>query len=459
MTAQSLWGRTARKVGGLARSDFGTKAGWFTVLLGFDRLIAVGQTVMLSRLLGITDYGAYGVLFATLGVVTTIVGFQSGLAATVFVSRHLHTDPAKVAGVIGSLTKLAIGISTVVVLALIPFYREASVFLYHRSGYEQATLIGILLISGAVWSGIQDGFAQGFESFRFLASLRVAIGIVSLPLTFFSAREFGLVGALIVMLAMMLPRTFILKAHVNRLRRKFNIPRSGEPLSARSLFLDFALPTVGVGALSGLANWFGIYWLSSHAGGLSAVAVATTGLQWRGPALLITSALGTVAIPRFSRHHGAGDHDNSARLRNKLAWISGLVAIAGTLPLVLFSPLVMSAYGPGFHAGAFAFSLVVLSTVPMVISNVYLQEMIGAAMMWRQFWVQLPYAALLTLLFAALIPTLGATGYGIAMVTGTFFLLALMIFSDRFARRKNRSRPLNSDEAETLIALQAGEMK
>ena len=107
----------------------------YGTLQGAERVAAVIQTVLLSRLLGIHDYGIYGMLFATLGLVTSIAGLQAGLTATVFISRYLATDPSKVAGVIRMVERFGLLSGVLLTLALIPFYRPIAHHLLHQNGY------------------------------------------------------------------------------------------------------------------------------------------------------------------------------------------------------------------------------------------------------------------------------------------------------------------------------------
>ena len=433
----TIRGRVVNGARTALRSDFTAKAGWYTIVLIAERVIGVGQTIMLSRLLGIQDYGAYGVLFTTLGLVNTLVGFQSGLAATVFVSKYLHNDRARVAGVIRSLTLFSFIAGIAAVICLAPFYRPLSVLLYNQQGYETVTLLGVFLIAGSVWSGIQDGFAQGFESFKFLAQVRLLISIVTLPLIYLASIDFGLAGAIAVLLLAALAKLAILAVHIRILRGKFDIPRKGPAMPLRIVLVDFALPTVCLGVCIGTAQWLGIFLLSRVHEGLSAAAIVNTGIQWRSPALLITNSLGSVAIPRFSRYHGAGQAGDSARLRRKVAVLSGALALATSAPFIALAPWIMDAYGPGFRAGLLPFSLILLSTVPTAISSVYLQEMIGAAKMWRQLWIQLPCAALMAVIFVVLVPTHGAMGYAAGLLVSSIALVALTLLFARAADREH----------------------
>ena len=103
------------------RTEFGRNAIWFSGLSAFDRVIAVVQTVVISRALGITEYGVYGLLFGTIGFVASVAGMQMGLTATVFVAKYRIVEKAKAAAVISIVGRFGLVITTIFVAASLPF--------------------------------------------------------------------------------------------------------------------------------------------------------------------------------------------------------------------------------------------------------------------------------------------------------------------------------------------------
>jgi O-antigen/teichoic acid export membrane protein len=321
------------------RSDFGGNALWYTALQGAERVAAVIQTVLLSRLLGIHDYGIYGMLFATLGLVTSIAGLQAGLTATVFISRYLATDPSKVAGVIRMVERFGLLSGVLLTLALIPFYRPIAHHLLHQNGYEFVVLVAILFVALTIVSGIQDGIAQGFEAFRYLARLKLVLAIAGLVLIIPAARIDGIDGVFLVLLAVIVAKLVLLALKVRSLKRDYAIPRQASRVSFRQIMVHFALPSMSVSLFFGWAMWSGLYLTSRSVAGFAAVAVINVGLQWRGPAQLFTASLSNVAVPYFSRHLGSNDHHRAGALRRKLLWANALLACSpaawlgnGTVP-------------------------------------------------------------------------------------------------------------------------------
>ena len=96
----------------------------------------------------------------------------------------------------------------------------------------------------------------------------------------------------------------------------------------------------------------------------------------------------------------------------------------------------MRAYGNGFSQGRLAFCLIVLSTVPNVIAGVYLQQLVGAARMWRQLWLHIPSLIALSVSFNLLVPRYRAAGYGASLLIGAIVLLAQLATADALSKRR-----------------------
>ena len=98
--------RAFERIQSASRSQFGRHAVWLTSLTGFERVMAVVQTALVSRAIGITEYGVFMLLFSTIGLVASSVALQMGLVGTVFVSRYRDTEKAKAAATIEKILQL-----------------------------------------------------------------------------------------------------------------------------------------------------------------------------------------------------------------------------------------------------------------------------------------------------------------------------------------------------------------
>ena len=425
-------------VGEASKSRFRQNVVWFTALSGFERVLALVQTALISNGLGTTEYGVYGLLFGTIGLVASNAGFQMGLTATVFVSKYRDTDKAKAAGVISVVSRFG-WISALVILgAALPFTAVLTEWLVGASRYQVAVILATLFVGVSVVSGIQDGVAQGFEMFITMARIKIVVSTLVLASMYPVARDFGLSGVLFSLLAGVILKCLLLERSIWRRRSETNIPRRGEEVPIATLVTDFALPSVAVSVLLGYALWFGLWFMSKPEGGFDDVAIITLATTWRGPVLLLTASLGGVAVPAFGRLAGAADTRGARRLRRKLSLVNLAISSAASLVMVALSGLIISIYLPGYIDGRAAFCLMVLATIPSVVANVYLQELVGAARMWRQLWLHGPYVLALAISFYFLVPRYQALGYAASVLIGSCVLLGHVIVADLVEERRGR---------------------
>lgn len=436
--------RVRSRVLSATRSEFGRNAIWFTALSAFERIVAVVQTVIIARVLGITEYGVYGFLFGTIGFVASVVGLQMGLTATVYVARYRGTEKAKTSAVIAIVGRFGWAVGALFVVLAAPFSPTLATFFLGSDQYQLPMALGIVFVGATIVSGIQEGVAQGFEIFGALAKIKIFASLLTLAVIAPLASYFGLVGVLAAVLGGVVLRYQILGMVVTRTRIEADIPRTGAGVVFGKLIAEFALPSMAVSLAVGFVTWLGTFLLSRQPAGFSEVAIASTGLQWRGPVLLLAATLGGVAIPAFSKLDARGDVGGSKRLRRNLLLVNLGVALLVAAILISVSGLIMQLYGSGFAEGRLAFAVILLSTVPTVLANVYMQELVGAGRMWRQFWLHTPYLAIMASAFTLLVPRYQAAGYAYALLLGSVVFLSHVLVATMAESRQSARQESNS---------------
>jgi O-antigen/teichoic acid export membrane protein len=416
-------------------SRFARDAALLTLVSAAERAAALAQTVIVARVLGIVDYGVYGLLFSSIGFVASVTGLQMGLTATVLVSRYRVGSPERVAAVMGHATRFAWLVGAGLLLVSLPFSAALSTWLLQSPDRAGAVALGCAYVALSLVSGVQDGIVQGFEDFATVARVRLATGLLSLAAIYPAARLGGLSGVLVALLAGLALRYAWLGWAIAGHRRSAGIPRRGSGVRFRDMVLGFSLPSMLATLLLGGALWFGSLLLSRQHQGFESIAVVNTGLQWRGPILMLAASLGSVAIPAFSRHAGRADDASSTALRTALLRANGVIAIVAAATLALVARPLLALYGPGFAGGAGLFAIIVASTVPAVVANVYMQELVGQGRLWRQLWLHLPMSAALVAGFAWSIPRAQGAGYAWTVALSSLLFLACAALASRFARR------------------------
>lgn len=412
-------------------SRFARDATLLTAVTAVERLAALLQTVLIARALGIAEYGMYGLLFTTIGFVSAVVGLQMGLTATVLVARYRENEKPKATAVIAHVNRFALLVALVFCAASLPFAGPLSEWLLGAGGYEAAIVLGCLFVGLSLLSGVQDGIAQGFEDFRMVAYTRFICSLLSLlavyPAALLAGLE-GVIGAILLGLAL---KQFLLQRVIRRHRRAYQLPANGAGVEFSKMVLGFSLPSMLATLTLGGVTWWGSFLLSRQQDGFESVALVNTGLQWRGPVLMLAASLGSVAVPMFSRLTGAQDHVASRDFKRRMLWLNGAIATLMCLVIIVFSELLLNLYGEGFQEGVVVFALLVATTVPMVVANVYMQELVGAGMLWRQLLLHIPMALLMAAGFALLVPRMGGLGYALSTAAASMLFLTCAVIGRR----------------------------
>lgn len=425
----------------VVRSEFGRNAIWITAFSAIERIFAVVQTVVIARALGITEYGVYGFLFGTIGFVASVLGLQMGLTATVYVARYRAEEKSKAAAVMAITRGFGWTVALLVVVGTLPFSETLSRALLGSGSYQTPLILSAIFVGATIVSGVQDGIAQGFEIFRTLAKLKIAVTVLTLLSIYPMASQFGLVGVLVALLGGLAVKYALLGRLIYQTRTDTNIPGFGSGVSIRVLVAGFALPSMVVSLGVGFFMWLGMFMLSRQPSGFDQVAIVNTGLQWRGPLLLLALSVGTVAIPAFSRFEGQGDARRSVKLRDELVLANATVALFAVVVLMLASDYILTLYGPEFTVGRLEFCLILLSCVPTVVTNVFMNQMVGAGRMWRVLWLHFPYFVVWAGCIVMLIPKYKATGFAWSLlISAAVLMISTLVRAQWNAARMRRSR-------------------
>jgi O-antigen/teichoic acid export membrane protein len=409
---------------------------WLTFVAGVERIAALLQTILAARVLGITDYGVYGLLFGTIGLASSMAGLQMGLTATVFVSRFRETEKDKAVLVIWFTTRFALAVGLLFLLLTIPFAGPLSVLLL-RSENRVPLILGCFLVVCSIFSGVQDGIVQGFEDFRGVAIARLTATTATVACVYPAGRAFGLSGVLMVILGGLVLRSVILSLRQRRHARNAGFPEKGGGLRILEMVLGFSLPSMLASMTTGSVGWLGSLMLSRQARGFDGLAIVSTGLQWCGPVLLIASSVSTVVVPALSRHYHRLDHESIKKILARTLLLNGLFATIAVGLLVSASSLILSLYGSKFVNGTVVFSIIVASSIPQVIAGVYMQHLVAKGRMWEQLTMYLFLVVPLGIGYLILVPPYHGLGFAVTQVVAwASFSTALSLTHSRSERKR-----------------------
>jgi O-antigen/teichoic acid export membrane protein len=341
---------------------------------------------LVARILGDSVYGELGIIQSTVGMFGVFAGFGLGLTATKHVAEFRQIDPARAGRIIRLSDLVALATGGLMALGLFILAPQLAAHTLNASHLSGPLRIGALVLFFNALNGAQTGALAGLESFRVIAYVNSAVGLISFPVLICGSRLGGLGGA-VWALAINLGINWLLN-HValHKESRRHEVPLKFKNCTRELPVLwRFTLPAVLGAALVGPVNWACAALLVNQAGGYSEMGIFTAANQWRMAVLFIPTMLGQVILPVLSNlsAHSSIEHYRKI-LRINIAMNAGLALIV-VIPLVLFAHQLMSAYGPEFERGVNVFRIQALTAVLMAVNSVVGQAITSKGKMWIGF--------------------------------------------------------------------------
>lgn len=427
--AQRMKGKVAGIFRAPAVRQLASGVAWNMGAVGLERLIALLQSVYVAHLLGIELFGKYGLVFVTVGLLSSLIGLQLGMTASVHVARAAKTDPQWAAAVMRLCELLSAGLALAAFLAVLAVPEAAARSLLGDVRHVDIIIAAAAIACLSVVAGVQEGILQGLEQFRLLAVLRAGLAIVGFALLWLFALEGDLASVIAMLMMGVVLRTLAIAVAKQVVARGRGLVAPWAAVwQARGIVAGFSLPAVLASLVSGASNWYGIYLVSQSAGAFRDVAVLTVGQQWRGLALYLTMISAGVAIPMMSRLGGTGDDRALRDLHHANLWGNMIAAGVFVAGLSISSSIVLSLYGTGFAEGRLAFLLLVATAIPHIYANVFLQYLVSQGRLWEQLGYYVAHAIPLTFGYFMLVPSRGAEAFATwTMVVGVALCVALTL--------------------------------
>lgn len=368
-------------------------AGWVFSSSMVERVVALGQTVLIARSIGMNEYGHYALLFASISLLTPIASLQLPYAIIFFVSRYAERDPGRAGAVVILGERLTLLTAGTIVLICALFPGPVSVWLYGSAGYGFTAFLGALLLLLSTQAGLYDSVLQAREEFRILAIARTVTALLLLSLllvvmhydpTLRGVLLALVAGAVVRVLSVALPA----RKRVRTLTQRSSVAEARRQLP---VIIQFSLPSGALSLLMSYATWIGSYILSRHQTGFRDLAVINTAVQWRGPILIVMTALSSALLPMLGRTMEMEGLQRAGRLQTLNMLVNMAIAIGFSVVVIAGADLVLGLYGRDFRGQGHLFGLFLIALVPTVYCNVHQQYLVAAGRMWSQFLIFIPF--------------------------------------------------------------------
>lgn len=401
-------------------------AGWLLAGRATAQLILVLLTVLLAARLGPAGFGAYAVLAAVvfLANVVTTFGTDMALIREIAAGRAApDVTGARTSSLSAASWPAALAVQLILSAAAIGLIWALTPFVPNLApGMAEALRIyAFALVPAAVFSVATAGL-RGGGRMRACAGLGTAGAAITLGAVWLAVPP----GAALDRLAAVLLGVQVALAAI------------GWATCARGQPAFRSVPRTGLGDVTAMARTsarigvLGLLGVLYQRLGVLVLAVvagpAATGWFAAASRVADASKAGHVALfgalyPELARSHGAGQGEmRTAR------WLTlGPAAIISALLLVFGPGIIRFLYGSGFGASGSALAVLALSIVPATAATHRSLELVAAGREGHMAGALAASLAVLVVLLAALVPTVGWTGAAWAVLGAETVQAALLL--------------------------------
>ncbi|MEJ5358028.1 MAG: oligosaccharide flippase family protein [Desulfobacterales bacterium] len=409
---------------------------WTLLGTGVTKIFTLATNIGIARILGTEDYGAYGILNATLDMFWLFGGLSLGYAMIKYTAEYRERDPEK-AGRILSAAQTIIYISAgSLAIVLFLLSDHIAVGMLNRPDLGGILSLGAAYMFIRTINNVQLGTLAGFEAFRETARINIitatANPVITLPLVY----NFYLVGAIWSLIVQVL-LSFILcslvfKKKCAEHKIEVGLVKRISWDEIKELF-SFSIPAFIAGLFVIPVSWLTNALLVNQADGYIQLGLFNAANQWRQFIILIPTTMSAVmlAISADTYADGPGGEYRKAYGMNiKMTW--GYALPAAIAVILLRSPLNLI-FGARYHEAVALIPPLIGAALFAVINTAAASAVAGAGRMWAEVGINFMWATLLATLSFWLVPKLGGLGLSYAMMmAGAGQVAVRLLYIDRF---------------------------
>lgn len=385
---------------------------WVTLSAVLGRGATFLSSILVARLLGSVEFGAYTMVWATVAAGAVFGGFALNTTACKFLTQFKETDPERAGRITAAVLLLLAGSSAVAASVYPLLAGPLAQLLFSRPELSALLVVSTVALVAMSVETVFGAVLVGLGALRILALVQALRCAVLLGSTYALTARAGLSGAIWALnLGLLAGALLTAAATIHGLWREGIAIRIRGARSELSSLLRFSTPMYLVNIVSFPLLWIGLAVLARQPEGLVQVAHFGIANRLRDIALFVPGNLAVVALALLPASFESGGISelgrNAARHLRLTAGIS-LVAVVG---LTATAGLAIRAlYGPVYATPAVVTATVILlfSCFASAITALLAQVFRSADHVWTVLGVVGAGAAVFLLGLAGLAPGRGA---------------------------------------------------
>lgn len=384
-------------------------AAWGVMGAVFTRILALGSSIAIARILKTENFGQFLVIQSTLGTFGVFAGLGLGVVATKF-SAELHArDPERLGRILSLVRLTAIYGSIIVAGILAASANFIAAEIFHRpnlSAFVAITSVTVVLLTV---DGYNNATLFGLENIR--ESVKGALGaaLIATPITILLTWKFGLSGAVYGVLFSSFSQCTVSHLVLGRVLKSRDIHYRKHSRDEWKVLHDYAVPSLLGGVMVVPVHWLCQALLANTPGGMVQVAVLGVGLQWFQVVYFLPLALGRIVLPVMTDIIVDNGKQQSDVVLKSAILANSIVSVPVAVIIGLFSSEIMRVYGITTPYAWAALTLMVGASAISAICAPVGQVMIAKGKIWLGWMMNVGWA-LIYVGLTYLLLDLGALG-------------------------------------------------
>ncbi len=360
-----------------------------------SRALSFAAAIVVARLLGAADFGAFALVQSTLFTLATFAGFGMGHTSTRYIAAYRDSDPARAEAVSGVALRFAAAMGLLfagVLLVGAPYV--ATTILGASELTTPLRLVAPALILYAL-SGAMNGILLGLEAFQRLARIVWITSLVNFTAVATGVLIWGLEGAVVALVVGELLRCAMLMLLARETMRANGMRLFGCPRAADVMVLwRFSVPVFLTAVLNVPVLWLCQTIIAKQPGGMTEVGFYNAAQKWMTLVMLVPMAISGAFVPVLSSLSANGDRARFHRATDKLALVQlGLTAVPAAA-VAMVAPWAAQAFGQDFAPAAPVIILMIALAPVFTLKHFYWQTLTSGGYAWTSLMLQALWAAL-----------------------------------------------------------------
>jgi O-antigen/teichoic acid export membrane protein len=423
--------------------------GTFWTLLGTvaSRVFALISTIFIARLLGVEDFGAYGMVQSTLEMFGLFAGFSLGVTSSKYLAEYKTRDKNKASRVLSLTNTFSIISSTIIGLVIYFSSSWLASETLKRPDLAPLLSLGAMYLIISTQNNVLIGALGGFEAFKETAKINSLQGMLTpvfaIPLVYF----YGLQGAVLSLIAISLVGYALCRTELNKKCSNYGIVIQRFDISSFRewpVLWHFSIPSLASGILVMPVIWFTNTILVNQQNGYAELGLFNAANQWRQLIIFIPQILSTVMLPILSAAFGDAKKEtfgDALRINLILTWV---IALPMTIFIISIREPLTGVFGKTYEGMEMLLIILMVTSFLSMINAVIGTALAGSGKMWLGTMMNLGWAIALILLTIMLVPVYGGLGLALAyLLAYSLHTCWTMIYADIYlAHRLIRNQKL-----------------